>query len=110
MAHVTGGGLAANLARVMPEELTATLERGTWTPQPIFDVVRRAGGVPQPDLEATLNCGVGMVALLEPERVDDATALLGDFGIHAWVAGEVTAAGAGDGGTVSLVGQHPGWN
>ena len=46
MAHVTGGGLAANLARVMPEELTATLERGTWTPPPIFDVVRRAGGVP----------------------------------------------------------------
>ena len=68
MAHVTGGGLAANLARVMPEELTATLERGTWTPQPIFDVVRQVGGVPQPDLEATLNCGVGMVALLDPEH------------------------------------------
>ena len=92
MAHVTGGGLAANLARVMPEELTATLERGTWTPPPIFDVVRRAGGVPQPDLEATLNCGVGMVALLEPERIDAAVALLDGFGIHAWVAGEVSAA------------------
>ena len=109
MAHVTGGGLAANLARVMPEELTATLERGTWTPPPIFDVVRTAGGVPQPDLEATLNCGVGMVALLEPERIDDAIALLDGFGIHAWVAGEVTGAGTSDGGEVSLVGQHPGW-
>ena len=67
MAHVTGGGLAANLARVLPEELHATLERGTWTPAPIFDLVRRLGDVPQPDLEATLNCGVGMVALLDPE-------------------------------------------
>ena len=38
----------------------------TWTPQPIFDLVRRVGDVPQPDLEATLNCGVGMVALLDP--------------------------------------------
>ncbi|GAB3242546.1 phosphoribosylformylglycinamidine cyclo-ligase [Nocardioides dilutus] len=109
MAHVTGGGLAANLARVVPEELTATLERGTWTPPPIFDVVRQAGGIPQPDLEATLNCGVGMVALLEPGRIDAAVALLAEFGIHAWVAGEVSAATGSDGGIVSLVGQHPGW-
>ena len=63
MSHITGGGLAANLERVMPAELSATIERGTWTPQPIFDVVRRVGDVPQADLEATLNCGVGMVAL-----------------------------------------------
>ena len=47
MSHVTGGGLAANLERVMPVELTATIERGTWTPQPIFDLVRRVGGVPR---------------------------------------------------------------
>jgi phosphoribosylformylglycinamidine cyclo-ligase len=110
MAHVTGGGLAANLARVMPEELTATLERGTWEPAPIFGLVREVGGVPQPDLESTLNCGVGMVALLEPERVDAAIALLGGHGIHAWVAGEVTGADGAEGGTVSLTGQHPGWS
>ena len=108
MAHVTGGGLAANLARVLPEELIATLERGTWTPAPVFDLVRRLGDVPQPDLEATLNCGVGMVALLDPDAVDAAISLLDGFGIHAWVAGEVAAA-SGPGGTVELVGQHPGW-
>ncbi len=111
MAHVTGGGLAANLARVMPEELHATLERATWAPPPVFDLVRRLGEVPQPDLEATLNCGVGMVALLDPERIDAAIALLGGFGIDAWVAGEVAAAAPSGraGGTVDLVGQHPGW-
>ena len=79
MAHVTGGGLAANLARVLPDELTATLERGTWTPAPVFDLVRRLGDVPQPDLEATLNCGVGMVALLEPDAVDAAISLLDEL-------------------------------
>jgi len=112
MAHVTGGGLGANLARVMPEELYATLERGTWTPAPVFDLVRRLGDVPQPDLEATLNCGVGMVALLDPRVVDVAISLLAEHGIDAWVAGEVGAApGAGGaaGGSVELVGQHPGW-
>jgi phosphoribosylformylglycinamidine cyclo-ligase len=108
MAHVTGGGLAANLARVMPVELTATLERATWSPQPVFDLVRQVGSVPQPGLEATLNCGVGMVALLDPVSVDAAIGVLAGFGIKAWVAGEVTAA-TGPGGTVELVGQHPGW-
>jgi phosphoribosylformylglycinamidine cyclo-ligase len=105
MSHVTGGGLAANLARVMPEELAATIERGTWTPAPVFDLVRRVGDVPQPDLEQTLNCGVGMVALTDAEDADRAIAVLDRFGIRAWVAGSV---GAGDGG-VELVGQHPGW-
>ena len=47
MSHVTGGGLAANLARVMPVELDATIERGTWTPGPVFDLVRRVGDVPR---------------------------------------------------------------
>ncbi len=110
MSHVTGGGLAANLERVLPAEVTVTLDRGTWTPAPVFDVVRRVGACPQPDLEATLNLGVGMVALLPPDQVDAATALLAGHGIDAWVAGEVTdATGGASGGRVELVGQHAGW-
>lgn len=108
MSHVTGGGLAANLERVMPVELSATIERGTWTPEPVFDLVRRVGSVSQADLEATLNCGVGMVALLPADQVDAAVALLEGYGIHAWPAGRVGAA-TGRGGAVELVGQHPGW-
>ncbi len=109
MSHVTGGGLAANLERVMPQQLTAVLDRGTWTPQPIFDLVRKVGDVKQADLEATLNCGVGMVALTAPDSVDDAIARLAGAGIKAWVAGEVREAGAGEAGKVTLTGQHPGW-
>jgi len=108
MSHVTGGGLAANLERVLPEELSARIDRSTWTPQPVFDVVRRVGDVSQADLEATLNCGVGMVSLTAPESVDTAIALLGGHGIKAWVAGEVRL-DAEDGGRVRLEGQHPGW-
>lgn len=108
MAHVTGGGLANNLARVMPPELKATLDRSTWTPAPVFDVVRQLGNVPQTDLEATLNCGVGMVALVAPDAADAAMARLADFGVASWVAGEVAVDPAQQG-TVELVGQHPGW-
>jgi phosphoribosylformylglycinamidine cyclo-ligase len=110
MSHVTGGGLAANLERVMPEELVATVDRGTWTPAPVFDLVRRVGSVATGDLERTLNCGVGMVALTSAEDADRAVALLEGHGIDAWVAGEVRAAdGAEAGGSVTLTGRHPGW-
>jgi phosphoribosylformylglycinamidine cyclo-ligase len=112
MSHITGGGLAANLERVLPVELTARVDRGTWTPQPVFDLVRRVGDVPQPDLEMTLNCGVGMVALTDPEDADAAVAALAGHGVRAWVAGEVRADDSPSGelaGRVELVGRHPGW-
>jgi phosphoribosylformylglycinamidine cyclo-ligase len=104
MSHVTGGGLAANLARVLPEELDATVERGTWLLPPVFDLVRRVGDVPLEDLEQSLNCGVGMVALTAPHAADDAVRVLAEHGIRAWVAGEV---GPGTG-TVSLTGSYAG--
>ncbi len=106
MSHVTGGGLAANLARVMPVELGATIDRASWTPAPVFDLVRQVGDVPLADLEMTLNCGVGMVALVSPDDADAAVRLLGQHDVRAWVAGEVTAT---PGGEVTLVGTHPGW-
>jgi phosphoribosylformylglycinamidine cyclo-ligase len=107
MAHVTGGGLAANLSRVVPREVSVTVDRGTWTPAPVFDVVRRVGRLSQDDLEATLNCGVGMVAMLPADEVDRAVETLLGHGIHAWAAGEV-ALDDRDGGQVRLTGQHPG--
>jgi phosphoribosylformylglycinamidine cyclo-ligase len=109
MSHITGGGLAANLARVMPEELVATLDRATWTPAPVFDLMRRVGSVEQAALERTLNCGVGMVAVTDPQDADRAVALLQGHGISAWVVGEVSAAGDAKGGSVTLRGTHPGW-
>ncbi|WP_148611961.1 phosphoribosylformylglycinamidine cyclo-ligase [Nocardioides rubriscoriae] len=108
MAHVTGGGLAANLARVLPVELRATLERGTWNPQPVFDLVRRVGDLSQDDLEATLNCGVGMVVLCPPDSVDPALHLAEGLGLKAWVAGQVDV-DPDQASTVRLTGQHPDW-
>ncbi len=109
MSHITGGGLAANLERVLPVELTVTIDRGTWTPAPIFDLVRQVGRVPQADLEQTLNCGVGMVALTPPHDADRAIAVLARHGIPAWVAGSTDVATGDNAGRVELVGQHSGW-
>lgn len=106
-AHVTGGGLANNLARVLPESARAVLDRGTWRPAPVFDVVGEVGRVAREELERTLNMGVGMVAVLPREAVDGALALLDERGVPAWVLGEIVADPA-DGGTVTLTGNHPG--
>jgi phosphoribosylformylglycinamidine cyclo-ligase len=93
---------------VLPHEVSVSLDRSTWTPAPVFDVVRRVGRLSQDDLEATLNCGVGMVALVPADDVDRAITTLADHDVTAWVAGEVSLDDDA-GGLVQMTGQHPGW-
>ncbi|MEU9089053.1 phosphoribosylformylglycinamidine cyclo-ligase [Streptomyces sp. NPDC087901] len=93
-SHVTGGGLANNLARVIPASLHATVDRSTWTPGAVFDLVGKAGQVEQLELEKTLNMGVGMIAIVPAESVDAALTTLADRGVDSWVAGEITDRGA----------------
>lgn len=90
-SHITGGGLANNLARVIPTGRRARLERSSWAPPAIFRLVQQVGRVSQADIEATLNMGVGMVAILPETGVDAAVALLGSRGIDAWVLGRIEA-------------------
>lgn len=92
LSHVTGGGLAANLARVLPAGLAATVERQTWTPPAVFTAVADWGQVPRADLERTLNMGVGFVAIVPAEQADAAVRRSEVLGIPAWVLGEVTGA------------------
>jgi phosphoribosylformylglycinamidine cyclo-ligase len=107
LSHVTGGGLANNLARVVPDAVRVRIDRASWTPPPVFDLVASVGRVPQPDLEATLNQGVGMVALVPPDAVDDALRTLAERDLPAWVCGEAGAAETADGERVLLEGHHP---
>ncbi|WP_031509897.1 phosphoribosylformylglycinamidine cyclo-ligase [Streptomyces megasporus] len=93
LSHITGGGLAGNLARVVPDGLHATVDRSTWTPGPVFDTVGRLGRVERAELEKTLNMGVGMIAVMPPESVDASLALLRERGVDAWPAGEITERG-----------------
>ncbi|MFF4209020.1 phosphoribosylformylglycinamidine cyclo-ligase [Streptomyces sp. NPDC001796] len=106
-SHVTGGGLAANLARVIPDHLHAVIDRSTWTPAPVFDLVGRTGDVERLELEKTLNMGVGMIAVVPEQSVDVALAALADRGVDAWVAGEITERGEHETGA-ALVGDYAG--
>ncbi|KJK57627.1 phosphoribosylformylglycinamidine cyclo-ligase [Saccharothrix sp. ST-888] len=88
-SHVTGGGLAANLARVIPDGLHARLDRGTWSPLPVFQTVAQVGKMATLEIEKTLNMGVGMVAVVPPSSVDVVLAVLEDRGVEAWLLGDV---------------------
>ena len=93
LSHITGGGLAANVARVLPDGLIADVDRSSWTVPPVFSTVRELGSVPWEDLEGTLNLGVGMVAVVEPGVVDAVLRVAEGSEIPAWVLGEVHDAG-----------------
>ena len=89
-AHVTGGGLAGNLARVLPPGTGAAVDRGTWRPPAIFGLLAGHGGVGQAEMERVFNMGVGMVAVVGADDGGRALDLLTARGIRAWPAGEVT--------------------
>jgi len=117
LSHITGGGLAANVARVVPAGLHATVERQTWAPPAVFALVQQWGRVPQLDLEATLNMGVGFVAVLPAADAPAAIRRCAEHGVRAWAAGTVESSPAPpagavqgtkgvDGGSASLVGAY----
>jgi phosphoribosylformylglycinamidine cyclo-ligase len=87
-AHITGGGLAGNTARVVPEGLEAVLDRSTWE-LPAAVRLLEEHGVPREESERAFNCGVGMVAAVAPDVADAVVAALVDRGVPAWVAGTV---------------------
>ncbi len=91
--------------RVLPDGIAARLDRSSWAPAPVFRAVQQVGGVSQPDIEATLNMGVGMAVVLPASSVDAAQALLSARGVPSWVLGE-TRADAGAAASVTLTGAH----
>jgi phosphoribosylformylglycinamidine cyclo-ligase len=117
LSHVTGGGIAANLARVLPRGSWVELERSTWSPQPVFRVLSDMHGVTLESSEATWNLGIGMFAVVSPRVVDGVISKLATDGIPAWEAGRVTVgdrdlagfeqgAKGVDGGAVRLTGSY----
>jgi len=70
IAHITGGGLTHNLPRVLPNDLVGHIDLGAWQLPPIFEFLRDAGGIEQPEMLQTFNCGIGMVLVVAPGDVN----------------------------------------
>lgn len=89
-AHVTGGGIPGNVARILPEGAAAVVDRSTWRPQPVFDLIADRGRVHREEMERTFNMGTGMVAAVSADDADRALSLLRSREVDAWVIGSVT--------------------
>ena len=117
LSHVTGGGIAANLARVLPIGSWVELDRSTWSPQPVFQVLAEWGDMSLEETEGTWNLGIGMIAVVAAPAVDGVIAKLGVDGIPAWTVGTISTstrdltgfeqgAKGVNGGAVRLVGSY----
>ncbi|GAA3728488.1 phosphoribosylformylglycinamidine cyclo-ligase [Leifsonia bigeumensis] len=92
LSHVTGGGIAANLARVLPIGSWVELDRAGWSPPEVFRVLAEWGELALAETEGTWNLGVGMIAIVAAEEAADVIRTIEASGIRAWVAGEVSTA------------------
>ncbi|RSM56443.1 phosphoribosylformylglycinamidine cyclo-ligase [Actinoplanes sp. ATCC 53533] len=101
-SHVTGGGIPGNLVRILPEHVDAVVDRSSWRPQPIFDLIQAKGRIEDSEMEATFNMGVGMFAIVSSDDADRAMAYLTGRGVEAWQVGEVIE-GTGQ---VQMMGQY----
>ena len=90
LAHITGGGLTENLPRVLPEGLGADINLSAWALPPVFRWLAGTAGMAEAELLKTFNCGIGMIAVVAPDRAEALTALLSGLGETVVPLGHVT--------------------
>ncbi len=95
IAHITGGGLRENLARILPAGVQVRLDRGSWTVPPVFTWLQRLGEVPEDEMERVFNMGVGLVLVVSPFFAESIRKQLSDGGLENWTLGNVVAGGEG---------------
>jgi phosphoribosylformylglycinamidine cyclo-ligase len=96
IAHITGGGLVENLARIVPSEVQIVLDRGSWDVPVVFPWVQGLGGIASDEMERVFNMGVGMVLVVSPHFADSIRKQLVDLGHTSFVIGTVRAATPAD--------------
>ncbi|MCY4037341.1 MAG: phosphoribosylformylglycinamidine cyclo-ligase [bacterium] len=103
IAHVTGGGIVGNLARVLPGKVDAVVDRSRWDLPPVFAELQRIGNVADEEMAKVFNLGLGMIVAVRDKDATKAIDLLRTGGHRATVVGEVEK---GDG-QVRLTGEFP---
>jgi len=76
MAHITGGGFAGNISRILPDGIQAVIETNAWPVPPLFELIARLGKIERDEMYRTFNMGVGMVLVLAPEMAAKAIHVL----------------------------------
>ena len=94
ISHITGGGLQENLPRVLPENAKAVVDLNSWQRPEVFNWLQRGGNVDEYEMYRTLNCGVGMIIVVDQDKAQQAIDLLNAEGEKAWQIGHIAEASA----------------
>jgi len=94
ISHITGGGLQENLPRVLPENAKAVVDLNSWQRPEVFNWLQRGGNVDEYEMYRTLNCGVGMIIVVDQDKAQQAINLLNAEGEKAWQIGHIAEASA----------------
>ncbi len=89
IAHITGGGIVENVPRVLPDTVTAVLDRSTWTLPPVFAWLQERGNVEDAEMHRVFNCGIGMVLVVSAGDAEGAVTRLRALGENAWIVGTI---------------------
>jgi phosphoribosylformylglycinamidine cyclo-ligase len=89
IAHITGGGIGGNLARILPPGTGATVDARSWALPPLFRILQQGGRLSTGEMREVFNLGVGLIAVLPPEAVPAAQSAAAAAGVATWVMGEV---------------------
>ncbi|MGM0546704.1 MAG: phosphoribosylformylglycinamidine cyclo-ligase [Bacteroidota bacterium] len=89
-SHITGGGIIGNTKRVVPDKLTIQLDWDTWKRPAIFELIQDLGNVPEDDMRATFNLGIGLIAIVDPKTADQVKEVAAEMDEEVIMLGEIT--------------------
>ncbi len=89
IAHITGGGLSENIPRVLPDHCGAQIDLDSWQMPAVFQWLQQAGNIEPTEMFRTFNCGIGMVVVVDEDRVDACIDILENEGEKAWRVGSI---------------------
>jgi phosphoribosylformylglycinamidine cyclo-ligase len=89
LAHITGGGLIENIPRVLPDGMAAILDARAWPLPPVFTWLMQTASIPAAEMARVFNCGIGMVGVVDPNRVDEVGAAFAAAGETVYRIGHV---------------------
>ncbi|SMP10819.1 phosphoribosylformylglycinamidine cyclo-ligase [Desulfurobacterium pacificum] len=90
IAHITGGGIPGNLKRILPPNVNAVIEKGSWEVLPIFKFIQEKGNVPEEEMFKTFNMGIGLTVVVDKENAEKTVEFLKEKGETPYVIGEIT--------------------
>jgi phosphoribosylformylglycinamidine cyclo-ligase len=89
IAHITGGGLNENLARILPEYVAIEIDRGSWEVPPVFTWLQQLGNVEEEEMYRVFNMGLGLILVVSPYYAESIQQQLAGFRLACWPIGRV---------------------